>query len=236
MSQSKKGLQSNGRRRVMAMRAAGVAGREAPPPRGTARPPQRMAPPLHRRPTSSSEELFGREPFTSGREPRYYGTGVPFYQSGPGFTGGYYGYGDEAPAIPTELEREYEYDLYGDRADSQANPTPARFPPAIQAMSGSPLTARSMPKKARKYRPGPKGYQRSDERIREEICDELMQTDHIDSSEVTVQVASAKVTLDGTVPERWMKHAIEDLAAGCSGVQDVDDRIRIKVAAQSASS
>lgn len=92
---------------------------------------------------------------------------------------------------------------------------------------------RSVPKKARKYPPGPKGYQRSDERIRQEICDELMQTDHIDSSEVTVQVADAKVTLDGTVPERWMKHAIEDLAAACSGVQDVDDRIRIKAAAQS---
>lgn len=31
-----------------------------------------------------------------------------------------------------------------------------------------------------------------------------------------------------------MKHAIEDLAAACPGVQDVDDRIRIKTAAQSA--
>ncbi|MDE2447952.1 MAG: hypothetical protein KGO22_03210, partial [Gammaproteobacteria bacterium] len=56
------------------------------------------AAPAHR-PQPSSEELFGREPFTSGREPRYYGTGVPFYQSGPGFTGGYYGYGDERPEI-----------------------------------------------------------------------------------------------------------------------------------------
>src|SRR6185437_10329258 len=53
------------------------------------------------------ELLLGREPFTYGRAPRYFGTGVPFYQSGPGFTGGYYGYGDEPPQIPTELEREY---------------------------------------------------------------------------------------------------------------------------------
>ena len=234
MSQSEKSLQSNARRRMMAVRTAGVAGPEAPPSRGNTRLPQRMAPPMRRRPEPSSEELFGREPFTSGREPRYYGTGVPFYQSGPGFTGGYYGYGGEAPEIPTELEREYEYDLYGDRADWQASPPPERFPPTIQAMSGPSLTARSVPKKVRKYPPGPKGYQRSDERIREEICDELMQTDHIDSSEVTVQVAGSKVTLDGTVPERWMKHAIEDLAAGCSGVQDVDDRIRIKAAAQRA--
>lgn len=232
MSQSEKGLQSNGRHRLMAMRAAGVAGPEAAPPRGSARLPQRMAPSVRRGPEPSSEELFGRQPFTSGREPRYYGTGVPFYQSGPGFTGGYYGYGDETPEIPTELEREYDYDLYGDRAAWQASPPVARPLQAIQAMSGSPLTARSVPKKARKYPPGPKGYQRSDERILEEICDELMQTDQIDCSEVTVQVTCAKVTLDGTVPERWMKHAIEDLAAACPGVQDVDDRIRIKTAAQ----
>ena len=101
-------------------------------------------------------------------------------------------------------------------------------------MSGAFSRVRRLPKKARKYLPGPKGYQRTDERIREEICDELMQTDHLDSSEVTVEVAAAKVTLDGTVPERWMKHAIEDLADACPGVQDVDNRIRIKSAAQRA--
>lgn len=93
---------------------------------------------------------------------------------------------------------------------------------------------RSAPRKAGKYPPGPKGYQRSDERMREEICDELMQTDHIDSSEVTVEVTSGKVTLDGSVPERWMTHAIEDLAAACPGVQEVDAWIRIKAATQSA--
>lgn len=63
MSQSEKGLQPNGRRRVMAVHAAGVAGPEAQPPRASARLPQRMAPPVRRRPEPSSEELFGRQPF-----------------------------------------------------------------------------------------------------------------------------------------------------------------------------
>jgi len=34
--------------------------------------------------------------------------------------------------------------------------------------------------------------------------------------------------LDGTVPERRMKHAIEDLVDACPGVQDIDNRIRVK--------
>lgn len=224
MSRMQKNPDSNGRRRVVAIPVPGVAGADAQ--RASARLPPRVPPPA-RRPQPSSEELFfGREPFTYGRVPRYYGTGVPGYQSGPGFTGGYYGYGDEAPEVPTELEREYAYDLYGDRADPPASPSVPRLQPVS--------TLRSASRKARKYPPGPKGYQRSDERMREEICDELMQTDHIDSSEVTVDVTGAKVTLDGSVPERWMKHAIEDLAAACPGVQDVDDRIRIKTAAQEA--
>lgn len=233
MSQSQKSLNSNGRRRMVALRTPGVAAPKAPSARAGARLAEQV-PPVWHRPQPSSEELFGREPFTYGRAPRYFGTGVPFYQSGPGFTGGYYGYGDESPEIPTELEREYAYDLYGDETDAPAATPKRRFASAIQAMSGAFSGVRRLPKKARKYPPGPKGYQRTDERIREEICDELMQTDHIDSSEVTVDVAAAKVTLDGTVPERWMKHAIEDLADACPGVQDVENRIRIKSAAQSA--
>jgi len=227
MSQSQKSLDSNGRRRMVALRTPGVAAANAPSARAG-------NPPVWHRPEPSSEEIFGRVPFTYGRVPRYFGTGVPFYQIGPGFTGGYYGYGDELPEIPTELEREYAYDLRGDGTEAQADTPTPRFPPAIQAMSGAFSSVRRLPKKARTYPPGPKGYQRSDERIREEICDELMQTDHIDSSEVAVEVTAAKVTLVGTVPERWMKHAIEDLADACPGVQDVDNRIRIKSAAKGA--
>jgi hypothetical protein len=82
------------------------------------------------------------------------------------------------------------------------------------------------------FRRGPKGYQRSDERIREDLSDRLMQSMHIDSSDVSVEVAKGKVTLDGTVPERRMKYAIEDLAESCGGVQDVDNRIRVQRASE----
>lgn len=80
----------------------------------------------------------------------------------------------------------------------------------------------------RRYPPGPKGYQRSDERLREDISERLMQARYIDSSDVTVEVSGAKVVLEGTVPERRMKHAIEDLADACPGVQDIENRIRVR--------
>jgi osmotically-inducible protein OsmY len=79
-----------------------------------------------------------------------------------------------------------------------------------------------------RYRTGPKGYTRSDERLREDISERLMMANSIDSSEVTVSVKDCKVTLEGTVPNRHMKHAIEDLVDAAPGVQDIDNRIRVE--------
>jgi hypothetical protein len=73
---------------------------------------------------------------------------------------------------------------------------------------------------------GPKGYARSDERIREDVCDCLSEG-WVDASNVDVQVKNGCVTLTGQVPERGMKRAIEDMVEGCRGVTDVDNQIRI---------
>ena len=62
-----------------------------------------------------------------------------------------------------------------------------------------------------------------------------MQHHHTDSSEVTVEVKDAKVVLEGMVPDRRMKHAIEDLADGCLGVKDVGSRIRVSAPPHSSS-
>ena len=77
-------------------------------------------------------------------------------------------------------------------------------------------------------RQGPKGYRRSDARIEEDIVDRLRRADHVDCEDVSLRVQDGIVTLEGTVPERWMKHTIEDLASDCAGVQDVDNRIRVQ--------
>ncbi len=75
---------------------------------------------------------------------------------------------------------------------------------------------------------GPKGYQRSDERIKEEISDRLEEHGDIDASEITVMVAVGEVTLEGTVPDRWMKRLAEDVAEDTAGVKQVHNRVRIE--------
>jgi CBS domain-containing protein/osmotically-inducible protein OsmY len=74
---------------------------------------------------------------------------------------------------------------------------------------------------------GPKGWQRSDERIHDDVCERLANEHGVDPSEVTVQVSGGNVTLTGTVPDRGMKYRIEDIVDGCSGVRDVDNRLRV---------
>jgi osmotically-inducible protein OsmY len=74
---------------------------------------------------------------------------------------------------------------------------------------------------------GPKGYTRSDERIKEEISDALTAHGGIDASECTVQVSDGEVTLEGEVETREMKRAVEDVAEACSGVKQVHNRLRI---------
>jgi hypothetical protein len=75
---------------------------------------------------------------------------------------------------------------------------------------------------------GPRAYRRSDARITEDIYERLVGAEEIDSRDVTVGVQQGKVTLHGTVPERQMKHRIEDLAAACHGVEDIDNFVRVR--------
>jgi hypothetical protein len=74
---------------------------------------------------------------------------------------------------------------------------------------------------------GPKGFRRSDERIREDVCEALIAAVHLDVGDVSVDVENGKVKLGGTVPERRMKHAIEDVAAATRGVDEVENRVRL---------
>lgn len=75
---------------------------------------------------------------------------------------------------------------------------------------------------------GPRNYTRSDERIREDVCDQLSEDGEVDASNIDIEVEQGRVVLSGTVPERYMKHRAEDIADGCRGVQDVENRIRIE--------
>jgi osmotically-inducible protein OsmY len=74
---------------------------------------------------------------------------------------------------------------------------------------------------------GPRGYRRSDERIREDVCDCLTDDAQLDASNLEVTVKDCEVTLAGSVNRREDKRRAEDLAESISGVKDVRNNLRV---------
>ena len=74
---------------------------------------------------------------------------------------------------------------------------------------------------------GPKGYERSDERIREDVSDRLYDDPHVDASEIDVGVSGGEVTLSGTVDSRDARRRAEDVAERVSGVTYVQNNLRV---------
>jgi hypothetical protein len=79
---------------------------------------------------------------------------------------------------------------------------------------------------------GPKGYKRSDERIREECSEMIARQGWIDATDVDIKVQNGEVTLSGTVKEREHKRQLERMIEEISGVEDVRNEIRVKREAQ----
>lgn len=100
---------------------------------------------------------------------------------------------------------------------------------AARTVSGYPTTATygGAPNYAGR---GPRGYQRGDERIREDICDRLTDDSRIDASDVEVHVKGGEVTLAGSVRSRQEKRFTEDLAEQISGVREVNNNLKVKAA------
>jgi osmotically-inducible protein OsmY len=83
---------------------------------------------------------------------------------------------------------------------------------------------------------GPKGYTRSDERIHEDVNDRLSDDPYVDASEIEVSVSSCEVTLSGTVDSRDAKRRAEDIAEQVSGVQHVQNNLRVQQSTGTAAS
>lgn len=74
---------------------------------------------------------------------------------------------------------------------------------------------------------GPRNYQRSDERIREDIVDRLTDDHRVDASDIDVQVRNGEVTLSGDVHDRRMRRAAEECIEDLPGVRDVHNNLRV---------
>jgi osmotically-inducible protein OsmY len=81
---------------------------------------------------------------------------------------------------------------------------------------------------------GPKNFQRSDERIKELICERLTEDPDVDASEVTLNVQGGKITLEGTVDSRQTKMKVEDIAEQFS-TNEVQNNLRVQKQGQSSS-
>lgn len=99
---------------------------------------------------------------------------------------------------------------------------------AYERFSGAPQRTRWGQGSHAATRYAPKGYQRSDERIREDLCERLAHQRHLDVADVEVQVRDGVVTLSGTVTDRSQKHRIEDMADDTFGVKDVRNELRVE--------
>jgi hypothetical protein len=162
---------------------------------------------------------FGPEDHRGGYRAGYGRQGVGGYPD-PGVDQPPYGYAGEDPAA-----------LYRD--DFDPNDTePARRPRTVQRDEVDSTRARDLRRATDRERGhrgrGPRGYHRSDERIREDICDRLTEDPLVDATDVEVTVTNCEAVLDGTVTDRLSRRRAEDIADCVSGVVVVVNNLRIE--------
>lgn len=152
---------------------------------------------------SHNEQRYGGAPYSGrerGRETELYGYGYGARDGDGRYRGrdGAYGYG----------RSDYDDAFPGDN-------------PNVEAVTDGE-------RQGEHHGRGPKGYRRSDERIREDVNDRLTYHHHLDASDIEVQVKDGDVTLSGTVDSRRAKRRAEDCVERVSGVGHVQNNLRVQ--------
>lgn len=83
---------------------------------------------------------------------------------------------------------------------------------------------------------GPKGYRRSDDRIREDVNDHLSDDPGVDASDIEVSVENGEVTLSGLVSSRQEKRRAEDCVERVSGIGHVQNNLRVRAEGETQAS
>jgi osmotically-inducible protein OsmY len=81
---------------------------------------------------------------------------------------------------------------------------------------------------------GPKGYQRTDQHLRDQICERLLLDPYLDASRIVVRVSKGKVKLTGSVPSERMRESAIAAAMNVSG-DAVDAKLQVAGGAAAAS-
>lgn len=142
-----------------------------------------------------------------GRDQAHYAGGYGSGFGGVGYRGGdegRYGERDYARAYGRGYEQDY---------DECGRPGP----------SGPHYRGGEGPHRGR----GPKGYVRSDARIREDVCEALADDPYLDASNVELHVSDGEITLSGIVPDRHARRRAEDCIDRIAGVRHVRNDLRV---------
>lgn len=139
--------------------------------------------------------------------------------------GGYYGsnYGSIS-----ELNRGRNFESNAGYRDNYDHLTTGQWPEIERAAQsrGFNLREYELAQRGVHRGKGPRSYQRSDQRIEEDINDVLTEDPYIDASEVEVKVEKCEVMLSGIVENRHIKRRVEDLVEQVSGVKHIENRLK----------
>jgi len=112
----------------------------------------------------------------------------------------------------------------GLRVPVAAPASPAAWPATPNVPQGAALPPGGT--EARYRGVGPKGYQRSDPHVREQVCERLLLDPYLDASGIAVTVAKGRVALAGTVPSERMR-AAAIAAASSVAAGAVESRLQV---------
>ena len=167
---------------------------------------------------------YGRGGWEQGRSAQGYGyndSDRPSFERGvAGTRNGLYGGGgyEPVPGPGSRQQNRYGSQGYGESGQSGYR----QHQTGLGGTQG--LEIRRGPHRGK----GPQGFQRSDERVRELVCEALTDDDDVDATHVEVNVKNGEVMLAGTVEDREMKRRAEDCALRVPGVRDVHNQLRIR--------
>ena len=74
---------------------------------------------------------------------------------------------------------------------------------------------------------GPKGWQRLDDRIHDDVCTRLTDDGYVDASDIEVIVHQGEVILSGGIADRAQRERAIHIAESVRGVIDVISRLRV---------
>ncbi len=130
-----------------------------------------------------------------------------------------------------DLNQRYYTDNYSDRYYRQdelekTNDRPPEHPYKNNDFYGHKKRNYRMPEGPHRGK-GPKNYNRSIERIKEDASDRLMDDSLIDASNIDLEVKDGELILSGTVDTRFEKRRAENLVENVSGVRNVQNNLRV---------